>query len=312
MKKVLLSVAALFVAVSLSAQDLTAVYNEAAAAYGAKDFAGAAAKFQQVIDEGMDAEGSESLVATAKSTLPKCYFMMGGYAAQAKKYDEALTNFSKSAELAELYGDMTQMTKSKQWVAKIYQLQGGEAFNNKDYATASEIFAKGYAADPRNTDMALNLAMSYCELGKYAEGMAIYEDIAALTNPKYEDAVAKANEMMTLYTNNEVAKLQANNDYDGIIAMADALLAKNPASAVAHKVRLQAYSSKQDFAKVIELGEEAAAAQTDPEDKSLMYLTLGAAYNAKEMKPQAIAAFQKVTDGPAVESAKAALAELSK
>lgn len=94
--------------------------------------------------------------------------------------------------------------------------------------------------------MALNLAMSYCELGKYAEGMAIYEDIAALTNPKYEDAVAKANEMMTLYTNNEVAKLQANNDYDGIIAMADALLAKNPASAVAHKVRLQAYSSKQD------------------------------------------------------------------
>ena len=160
--------------------------------------------------------------------------------------------------------------------------------------------------------MALNLAMSYCELGKYAEGMAIYEDIAALTNPKYEDAVAKANEMMTLYTNNEVAKLQANNDYDGIIAMADALLAKNPASAVAHKVRLQAYSSKQDFAKVIELGEEAAAAQTDPEGKSLMYLTLGAAYNAKEMKPQAIAAFQKVTDGPAVESAKAALAELTK
>ena len=112
MKKVLLSVAALFAAVSLSAQDLTAVYNEAAAAYGAKDFAGAAAKFQQVIDEGMDAEGSESLVATAKSTLPKCYFMMGGYAAQAKKYDEALTNFSKSAELAELYGDMSQASKS--------------------------------------------------------------------------------------------------------------------------------------------------------------------------------------------------------
>ena len=202
MKKVLLSVAALFAAVSLSAQDLTAVYNEAAAAYGAKDFAGAAAKFQQVIDEGMDSDGAASLVATAKSTLPKCYFMMGGYAAQAKKYDEAITNFTKSAELAELYGDMTQMTKSKQWVAKIYQMQGGEAFNSKDYATASEIFAKGYAADPRNTDMALNLAMSYCELGKYAEGMAIYEDIAALTNPKYEEAVAKANEMMTLYTNN--------------------------------------------------------------------------------------------------------------
>ena len=39
---------------------------------------------------------------------------------------------------------------------------------------------------------------------------------------------------------------------------------------------------------------------------------LGAAYNAKEMKPQAIEAFRKVTAGPAVESAKAALAELTK
>lgn len=35
-------------------------------------------------------------------------------------------------------------------------------------------------------------------------------------------------------------------------------------------------------------------------------------YDAKEMKPQAIEAFRKVTAGPAVESAKAALAELTK
>ena len=63
---------------------------------------------------------------------------------------------------------------------------------------------------------------------------------------------------------------------------------------------------------MIELGEAAAKVQTDPEDVSLMYLTLGAAYNAKEMKPQAIAAFKQVTDGPAAENARAALAELSK
>ena len=75
---------------------------------------------------------------------------------------------------------------------------------------------------------------------------------------------------------------------------------------------LQAYASKKDYNKVIELGEAAAKVQTDPEDVSLMYLTLGAAYNAKEMKPQAIEAFRKVTAGPAVESAKAALAELTK
>lgn len=313
MKKLFVSVIALMAVVSLSAQDLTAVYNEAAAAYGAKNFAAAATGFEKVIDEGIDNEEAASLVATAKSALPKCYFMMGGMAAQGQKYAEALTNFEKSAEKAELYGDMNQAAKAKGWVAKLYQMQGGEAFNSKDYAKAAEIFAKGYAADPRNTDMALNLAMSYCESGNYTKGMDVYENIVALgDNPKYAEAVAKANEMIALYTNNEVAKLQGANDFDGIITMADALLAKNPANALAEKVRLQAYASKKDYAKVIELGENAAAAQTDPEDKSLMFYTLGAAYNAKEMKPQAIAAFKQVTAGAAVEGAKAALAELTK
>lgn len=312
MKKLFVSVLALLAAVSLSAQDLTALFNEGVASYTAKDFAGAAAKFEQVIEQGMDSEEGASVVATAKKTLPVCYFMLGGAAVQAKNYDEAVKNFTKSAELAELYGDMNQVAKAKGWEAKIYHIQGGDAFNNKDYATASEIFAKGYAADPDNTGMALNLAMSYCEMGEYAKGMEIYEAIAAKTHPKYADDVTKAKEMMALYTNNQVAKLQAANDFDGIISMADALLEKNPANALAQNVRLQAYANKKDYAKVIELGEAAAEIQTDPEDKSLMYYLLGAAYNAREMKPQAIAAFRKVTAGPAAENAKTALAELSK
>ena len=150
-----------------------------------------------------------------------------------------------------------------------------------------EIFAKGYAADPDNTGMALNLAMSYCEMAmssgdmsQYEKGMEIYEAVAAKTHPKYAEDAAKAKEDMALYTNNMVAKMQAANDFDGIIKMADDLLAKNPQSALAQNVRLQAYANKKDYAKVIELGQAAADVQTDPADKSLMYYLLGAAYNA--------------------------------
>ncbi|MDE5694741.1 MAG: hypothetical protein K2H77_02025, partial [Alistipes sp.] len=105
---------------------------------------------------------------------------------------------------------------------------------------------------------------------------------------------------------------QQAGDFDGIIAMADAQLEKNPESALFQNVRLQAYANKKDYAKVIELGEAAAAAQTDEADKSLMYYLLGAAYNARDMKQQAIDAFKQVTAGPAAQSAAAALAELSK
>ena len=146
---------------------------------------------------------------------------------------------------------MTQMGKSNGWVAKIYQIQGGDAFNSKDYATAAGIFEKGYKADPDNTGMALNLAMSYCEMfmasgdmAQYEKGMDVYEAVAAKTHPKYAEDAAKAREMITLYTNNMVAKLQAAGDNDGIIAAADKMLEKNPESALAQNIRLQAYAGK--------------------------------------------------------------------
>lgn len=312
MKKFFVTVFALLAVCSLSAQDVKTAYNEAAAAYGAKNFKVAAEKFEQVINDGMDVEDAASLVATAKTTLPKCYYQLGGRAFMAKNYDEALANFQKSAEAAELYGDMAQMNKANGWVAKIYQSQGGEAFNAKDYTTAAGIFEKGYAADPNNTGMALNLAMSYCEMGEYEKGMDVYETVASKTHPKYAEDAAKAKEMMALYTNNKVAELQGAGDFDGIIALADAQLAKNPASPLFQLVRVQAYLGKKDYAKVIETAPAAAEAQTDEADKSTVYYQLASAHNALSQRDQAIAAFKKVTAGPAAENAKAALAELNK
>ena len=71
-------------------------------------------------------------------------------------------------------------------------------------------------------------------------------------------------------------------------------------------------SRRSDYAKVIELGEAAAAAQPDETEKSDVYFILGAAYNAKEMKPQAIEALKKVTAGDNVAAAQKSVAELSK
>lgn len=312
MKKFFVMLVALMAAWTVSAQDLQVTYNEAVAAYGAKDFATAATKFEQIIADGMDIDGAASLVATAKTTLPKCYFQLGGRAFMAKNYDEALAKFTKSAELAELYGEVAQMTKSNTWVAKIYQTRGGEAFNAKDYATAVSIFEKGYAADPNNTAMALNLAMSYCELGEFEKGMDVYASVASKTHPKYADDAAKAKADMALYTNNKVAELQGAGDFDGIIALADTQLAKNPDNALFQLVRVQAYLGKKDYAKVIETAPAAAEAQTDEADKSTVYYQLASAHNALSQREQAIAAFKKVTTGPAAENAKAALAELNK
>ena len=317
MKKVVLMAVALLSFAMVSAQsagEIVAKYNEGAAALQAKDWTKALANFESVVKGGADSEDSNvvNCVATAKKYIPTCYQRIGTAAAGRKDFAAAIENLTKAAEKAELWGDMQAKAKSNMILAKVYQVQGGEAFNAEDYITAVAVFEKGYAANPRNTDMALNLAESYFKLGEYQKGMDVCNNICGMNATKYADAIASAREKMSMYTNNEVARLQQAGDNDGIIAMAEVMLSTDPTSALAEKIRIQAYNNKKDYDKVIELGETAALAQTDDENKSDVYFILGAAYNAKEMKPQAIVNLEKVVAGSSVEPAKAALAELKK
>ena len=304
-----------------SASEVTAKYNDAVAAYTAKNWSAALEGFEAVVKGGQDSEDSNvlGLVATAKKSIPTCYRMLGTKAAGAKKWDEAINYLTTSAEKAELWDNSTDKQKANQILAKVYQVQGGEAFNAGNYEAAVAVFEKGYAANKRNTEMALNLAESYFKLGEYNKGMDVCNNICGMSASKYAEAIAKAKEKMAMYTNNEVARLQQAGDQDGIIAMADAMLATDPASALAEKIRIQAYNNKKEYDKVIELGENAALAQTTEEGQSDVYFIIGAAYNAKynaggnkdaALKDKAMAYLQKVVAGNSVEAAKAALENL--
>ena len=324
MRKIVLMAIALcsFAMVSAqSASEVTAKYNEAVAAYQAKNWSAALEGFESVVKGGQDSEDGNvlSLVATSKKSIPTCYRMLGTRAAGAKKWDEAVKHLSTSAEKAELWGDNTAKLKANQILAKVYQAQGGEFFNAGDYASAVTVFEKGYQANRRNTEMALFLAESYFKLGEYQKGMDVCNNICGMNATKYADAIAEAKEKMAMYTNNEVARLQQEGDQDGIIAMADAMLATDPTSALAEKIRVQAYNNKKEYDKVIELGENAAAAQATEEDKSDVYFIIGAAYNAKynaggnkdaALKDKAVSYLQKVVAGNSVEAAKAAMESL--
>ncbi|MFI3248423.1 MAG: tetratricopeptide repeat protein [Rikenellaceae bacterium] len=312
MRKLLLSVMAI-VAVASASAGIQETFDAAVAAYSAKDYATAAAGLEAVINEGMDDESAASQVATAKTYLPKSYFQLGGKSFMAKDYPAARESFTKAAEYAELYDDATTMTKAKMYVGKTYEVQGGELFNNKDFAAALPIFESGYAADPRNAQMANWLGVCYCETGEFEKGMDVFGKVVAAgtSNPKYAAEAEDAEKNMVIYTNNKVADLQASNDYDGVITMADGLLEANPQNGVAAKVRLQAYMNKKDYNKVIADADAAAALQVSDEEKSNVYFILGAAYNAKEQKDQAIASFKKVTAGPNAATAAATISELS-
>ena len=106
MKKLLISALALFVVGSVAAQEgLGETYNKAVAAYNSKDFASAATAFETLIDQGLDSEDLDvqSWVATAKKSVPVCYFQMGLTAAKGNDFNTAVENLTKSANKAALY-----------------------------------------------------------------------------------------------------------------------------------------------------------------------------------------------------------------
>lgn len=322
MNKIVFMAMALMWAFTASAQsELVASYNEGVEALQAKNFTKAVEAFENVIAKGADAVDDAELgcVTNAKQYLPTAYQGKGAQAASAAmkaenpeeadaKFAEAVDNLTKGAAKATEYDNAPAAQKINALLGKVYQAQGATAFNSNDFAKAIEIFAKGYAADPKNTAMALNLAESYFKMDKYEEGMKVCSEVAALPSPKYDEAIGEARAKMNMYTNNQIAKLQQANDLDGIIAMSEKIADK----AVASRVAVQAYYLKKDYDKVIELGEAAAALQTDPEDISAVYFNLGSAYNGKEMKDKAVEALKKVTAEPYLTPAKTALAELTK
>lgn len=316
MKFIITAAAALFLAVSAGAQDVNAVidkYTKAGELVGAKEYAQAIPLLNEVITEGQ-AIGTDAndVVMGAQQLIPKCYFRVGLGDAKDAKWDDAIANFSKAAELGELYGDLPTMRNSNGMIAKAYTAMGAEAFNNKDYAKAAEIFSKGYAANPSDTDLALNLAMSYSEMGDTTNGYKVYREVAALTHSKYAAAVATAKEKLAYYQTLDVSKAIEDKDLDTAYALMDKILESDPGNAIVNMMYIQTATNQKNWDKVISMGEKAIAAQSTPELQSDAHFLLGAAYQNKENKAKAIENYRKVTAGNNVATAKAQIAALNK
>ena len=307
-----MTVVALMGATALFAQtDVVATFQQATANAKAGNYAEAIAQFESVVEAGWDIDDPDAnqlkAIQGSKRFIVTCYNKLGVAAVNAKEYDAAIEYFTNAANSAEIYEDLAGMNKNKTMIGQVYQVQGADAFNSGDYATSIEVFSKGYAADPRNTEMALNLAESYFRSDMYQEGMKICTKIAGMNADKFAEAIAEAQSKMDMYTNNEVAKLQMANDYDGIIAMAAELVD----AAMAAMITMKAFYGKKDFYHMVEVATSALEAQTTDEGRSDIYYLLGVAYNEKGQFDEAIAAMKNVTAGNNVANAAAVIEALT-
>ena len=317
-KGVFVLACALMVSAAVSAQTLDDVHNSfnaAAELINGKKFVEAIPVLEKTVSQGM-AVGADAMpvVQQAQGLLPVCYLRKGLIAASAKNYEEAIASLDKAAELGELYGKLSIRTRAISTISKVYMASGADAFNSKDYAKAIEIFTKGYEKNPKDLQLALQLAKSYAESGDMAKASEVYTNIISMgdKHSSFKEPADQAKQEFTTYILVEASKAAEGNKLDEVIASTDKILSFDANNAVAHMLRVQVANNVKDYDKVIAMGEAAAAAQTDDVNKSNAYFLLGAAYQNKDNKAKAIECYKKVLAGDNVATAKQQIAALSK
>ncbi|MCD8186602.1 MAG: tetratricopeptide repeat protein, partial [Rikenellaceae bacterium] len=300
-------------ALNVSAQtmgEITEKYNEAGAALQAKEFEKAAEVFAQVIDEAATVEEAGEILIQSQRYLPTALLFTGRTLAAAQQYDAAIEKLTEARDRAEMYGNDQVERQSTQMIGQIYFASGADAYNNERYSEAVEIFAKGFEADPTNTDMALNLARSYDKLDDLEQSVEVYNSIIALEgrHSRYVEAVAEAKKEVSEAVLVRAAAAGAAGNLEEVVRLTELI----PEDAAGALLKVQVANNKKDYRSVIQYAPEAAELQTDEEKKSEINFYLGAAYQNTDNTAKAIESFRKVTAGPNAAQARQMVSDLSK
>jgi tetratricopeptide (TPR) repeat protein len=316
-KAFMVALAALVLSTNTFAQEpsieLNNAYANATQKISAKEYAEAISFLEQTLELAYAEENAEYLVK-AQRYIPVCYYSSGNAKVKAKNLDGALEDYAKAIELGNFYGDTKTVRNAKNQISKIYKSKGAGAYNKKNYAAAAEVFAKGYEANRQDTDLALYLAMSYCEMGDYTNGVKVYTDIIALESrhSKFAKPAATAKEKLTNYL---LVKAQAENKqgnkeaaYATLETLVDAVPSYNN-----HIYRLNTAAQYSDWANLVAWGEEALAFCTgSAEQLSDINYLIAVGYDSMDENEKAVEAYKRVTVGKQVNAAKKRAVELNK
>lgn len=305
MRKILSAALMAIVSLAATAQtpdEVVAKYNEAGTKMQARDFAGALTLFEEVVTMG-DALGAEApeVVQEAKSKhLPMLYVANAQAQAKAENFDEAVMLLEK----AMASDNETWAGNAKKLAGQVYNAAAGKEWNAENFVKAAELYAKAREVNPADANAAVQLAESYGKAKEYDKSFELFRELIAAGGDNEATLKGRMGFYMLLNAND----LRANDKAKAIEILTEAVeLDNNP---VAWELLMNTAFETNNYDKLIELGERAAAAQTDAVKKSNVYSQVGFAYEKKGNTAKAIEAYRKVTAGPNAANAKAQVTAL--
>lgn len=189
MKKILLSVCAMFAALSLGfAQDVneaTDLYNEGATALNLGDKAGALGYFQKAYEiASACGEAGEELVANCKSIIPSLALSLAKDEIKANNFDSAVAKLGDAVKLAGEFGDEGAASEAQALIPQAYMQKGNSLLKSNDFAGAAAVYEQVLALDADNSRAALYLGQAYDKAGNEDKAVKAYELASSLGQEK--------------------------------------------------------------------------------------------------------------------------------
>ncbi len=296
MKKIFVSLAALFAAAAMmSAQsmaDATETAKLANESLSAGEYQTALEGFKEALKmaEACGEDGLE-LVATCKDIIPKTLNAIAKDLLKDKNYDEALAKFAETVSVAREYGDDETAAKAEELIPQVYMQKGGSMLNAKDFAGAAEAYKKAVELDPDNGIARLRLGMALDGADKDDEAVEAYKAAAAAGQEKNANA-----QLGKLYLRRSVAGLKAKKYAD---AVKDAVTSHEyVANPQALQVAGQASQLSGKNADAIKYFEQYLEAAPNAKNAGQIAYTVGALYQQAKNNAKAKEYFSKATSDP--------------
>ncbi len=296
MKKIFVSLAALFAAAAMmSAQsmaDATETAKLANESLSAGEYQTALEGFKEALKmaEACGEDGLE-LVATCKDIIPKTLNAIAKDLLKDKNYDEALAKFAETVSVAREYGDDETAAKAEELIPQVYMQKGGSLLNNKDFAGAAEAYKKAVELDPDNGIARLRLGMALDGADRDDEAVEAYKAAAAAGQEKNANA-----QLGKLYLRRSVAGLKAKKYAD---AVKDAVTSHEyVANPQALQVAGQASQLSGKNADAIKYFEQYLEAAPNAKNAGQIAYTVGALYQQAKNNAKAKEYFSKATSDP--------------
>lgn len=296
MKKIFMFFAAVVMAAGIaSAQDINSVtetYNNGAMELEMGNKTAALEYFQAALTaaEELGEEGMQ-IADNCKNAIPVLMESIAKDLLKAGQYDAAVEQLNKAIEAAELYGNTNTADNAKNLISQAYLAKGNEALQNKDYATAVEVYNIVLAENPTNGLAHLYLGRAYVGLGQVAEAEAAF--LLAAENGKEKDAFKQLSNIYVKLAQNSNKAKKFQEAYDYAVKSNEYLENAN-----AYRIAAGAAQQLGMTTECIALFEKYIELKPNAKDAAGVLYTIAVLYQQAGNKEKAKEYYQKVVSDP--------------